>query len=187
MRITLRLILSLVVATNAVAAFFSFLQVKYEKSRALQELERRSHLLAESLQESVIGRLDKKQSGRLKSIAERFESSKELSGIGIYDSSQAELAATPSLTGHKVPSQQLAGEILTAAGDAGVLRIIDDGKKGLYGIPLIKDGEKKGVLTLVSDVRHIGSRQSVIWRSNFIRLFIQIVFISVTLTSGVER
>ncbi|MCG2813379.1 MAG: hypothetical protein L6245_01730, partial [Thermodesulfovibrionales bacterium] len=54
MKITIRLIVSLVFIVALVAVGFSSYQVRAEKKRLTAELERRAIILAESLQESVI-------------------------------------------------------------------------------------------------------------------------------------
>ena len=53
MKITIRIILSLIIVVAAVAIIFSFQQVRTEKSRLAGDLERRAIILGESLQESV--------------------------------------------------------------------------------------------------------------------------------------
>lgn len=53
MRITFRLIVSLVVTVAAVAALFTYFHVQHERARLIDEMERRARLLADSLQESV--------------------------------------------------------------------------------------------------------------------------------------
>jgi trehalose-6-phosphate synthase len=53
MKITLRLIISLIVVAALVASIFSLLQVRNERERLVKELEQQAIILAESLQESV--------------------------------------------------------------------------------------------------------------------------------------
>ena len=53
MKITFRLIVSLVLAAALVASVFSYVQVQNERDRFEQDLDVRAELLAESLQESV--------------------------------------------------------------------------------------------------------------------------------------
>ena len=53
MKITIRLVVSLVLVLALVAVVFSFYQVREERTRLTSDLERRSIILAESLQESV--------------------------------------------------------------------------------------------------------------------------------------
>ena len=68
MRISLRLIVSLVVAVSVVACFFAYVQVGQEKERHSDELDRRSRLLAESLQETIGPLIEKGPSGDLERL-----------------------------------------------------------------------------------------------------------------------
>jgi len=54
MKLTIRLIVSLLFAVSLVAAVSSYYQVHAEKTRLMGDLERRTVILAESLQESVV-------------------------------------------------------------------------------------------------------------------------------------
>ena len=94
MRITFRLILSLVVGVTLVALVFSYFQVRQEERRLREETERRAAVLAESLQESVEPLLDSKSSGNLQRIVERFGNRKRLSGVAVYDANGRSLAVT---------------------------------------------------------------------------------------------
>src|SRR3970040_2925741 len=95
MRITFRLILSLVIGVTLVASLFTFLQVRQERRRLREEVERRAIVLAESLQESVEPLLDKAPSRNLQRIVERFGNRERLSGVAAYDPNGPSLAITP--------------------------------------------------------------------------------------------
>ena len=72
MRITLKLIVSLVVVVASVASFSAFFQVRQEKQTQQDELERRSRLLAQSLSESITPLLEKGPSKGLQRLVEKF-------------------------------------------------------------------------------------------------------------------
>jgi len=98
MRITFRLILSLIVGVTLVALVFSYLQVQQEERQLMEETERRAAVLAESLQESIEPLLDAKTSKNLQRIVERFGNRERLSGVAIYDQnvvSYLELSGVP--------------------------------------------------------------------------------------------
>lgn len=80
MRITFRLIVSLVVAVAGVAALFARMQVIEERSRLESDLDRRALLLSESLQESVDPLLEKGASPSLARLVEKFSNRERLKG-----------------------------------------------------------------------------------------------------------
>jgi len=72
MRITLRLIVSLVIVVATVAGGSAYFHVQQERARLKDESERRSRLLAESLQESVGPAIQAGRSTTLQRLVEKF-------------------------------------------------------------------------------------------------------------------
>ncbi len=73
MKMTLQFILSMIVIVCCVAGGSSYLLVRQEKQRQTEELDRRSSLLAESLEESVASALSRKAEADLQRIVRRLE------------------------------------------------------------------------------------------------------------------
>ena len=85
MRITLRLIFSLVVIVAVVAFSFSFWQARQEEDRLKNELERRANIIADSLKMSVEPLLLMDENKYLQKIVDRFSNRERLVGIAIND------------------------------------------------------------------------------------------------------
>ncbi|HEY5593994.1 MAG TPA: hypothetical protein VIL61_02405, partial [Nitrospiria bacterium] len=100
MRISLRLIFSLVIVITLAVSLFAFLQVRQEKARLNEELGRRAGILAESLQETIEPLLEKGPSKNLQRIVEKFGNRERLSGVAVYDAQGMPLAVTQSLSSH---------------------------------------------------------------------------------------
>ncbi len=178
MKITFRLVVSLVLAVGLVAFAFSFFQVREERIRLTSELERRSVILAESLQESVIPLVTSGSSGKLNRIVQRFGNRERLQGIAVYDSRGLVLASTadhePQIPG---PAPQ-AVNVLTEGQPAG--RFVHAGNRRiyLYTSPLLLEEETIGVLTLFHDASYIDVRLQEIWKHNLIRFLILSVLVA---------
>src|SRR3989304_1865733 len=97
MRIRFRLIISLVVVVTLVVTLFAFLQVRQEKARLNEDLDRRAGILAESLQETVEPLIEKGPSKNLQRIVEKFGNRERLSGVAVYDTQGNPLAITSGL------------------------------------------------------------------------------------------
>ena len=92
MRITLRLVVALVLTVAGVAAFSAYFNVEQERSRLNDEMERRSRLLAESLQESVQPAIQAGSSTNLQRLVEKFGNRERVTGVAIYDAKGHALA-----------------------------------------------------------------------------------------------
>ena len=97
MKITIRLIVSLLFVVALVAVIFSFYQVRTERIRLTSEMERRAIILAESLQEAVMPLVQSNSLSRLTRLVERFGNRERLKGIAILDSQGNIMVSTPEL------------------------------------------------------------------------------------------
>src|SRR5260370_7727469 len=97
MRLSFRLICSLVVVLTLVSFLFSYVQVRADKERHRLELRKHTQELAQRVQESAELALEKSSRSDLRRIVERPG---ELEGIAIYAPDGAPIAATSSLPHH---------------------------------------------------------------------------------------
>ena len=78
MKITLRLITSLLIVTTFVAGSFSYVQYRAEKNRLVRELERRVVILSDALKESLESPLENKDRSKISRVLERFAKREKL-------------------------------------------------------------------------------------------------------------
>ena len=82
MRLSVRLILSLIFAVTIVSVLFALYQVQADRRTRRNELEKRAQLMAESLQETVQPLLAKNAHGNLQRLVDRFGNRERLEGVG---------------------------------------------------------------------------------------------------------
>ena len=97
MKITIRLIVSLLFAVALVVAVFSYYQVSAEKVRLTGELERRTIILAEGMHESIIPLITSNSLSKLNRLVTRFGNRGRLKGVAVYDRQGNIMAITPDL------------------------------------------------------------------------------------------
>src|SRR6202451_2698810 len=97
MRMTFRLILSLVLTVTLISVLFAVYQVRAYTHGRRGDLEKRAQVLAESLQETVEPLWTKGARGSLRRIVERFGNRERLDGVAIYDVKSRPVFVTPSL------------------------------------------------------------------------------------------
>lgn len=167
MKITLRLIVSLLTSATLAAAIFSYLQVRSEQERLTKELERQATILGESLQESVreLVRIDSPT--RLKRIVERFGDQELLIGVAVYNSQGLLLGFAPESSGE---TSEL-GITIEFAESILILETVNEAISGnktltkfesiagqsiyLYAIPLKKGEQVVGSLALIYNASEI--------------------------------
>ena len=164
MRLSLRLILSLVLGIATVTFVVARIQVGEEKHRLRDDLERRSAILAESLQEIIEPALENDSRAQLRHIVERFGNRERLAGVVIYSEDGKAIVETPSLRAQfdwtEVPpaptelQKQKSGQYLTAGG-----RLVH----AAY-LPLHAKDATAGILGVFHDATYIEEQSSEIWR-----------------------
>ena len=97
MKITVRLIVSLLVTATLVASVSSYYQVLNERDSLVHELNIRANVLGESMQETVKEYIQSNSQVKLKRMVERFGNRVRLIGIAVYDSLGVNLASSPAL------------------------------------------------------------------------------------------
>lgn len=177
MKITFRLIISLVLAAALVASVFSYVQVQNERDRFEQELDVRAALLAESLQESVRELLRTNAPAKLKRLVNRFGNRDKLLGVIVYDSLGVDVAASPGLSSNMTVASTYVLEAL--ARDEQVSSLVSDGaqRKHIYVTPLHLEGNQVGALLVLHDASYIDARLEGIWQTNFVRVLMHSLLI----------
>ncbi len=180
MKITIRLILSLLLVAILVAGVFSFFQIRLERQDQIEELNRRCILLAESLQESIKNLLPPNYKTKLNQLVEKFGNRERLYGIVIYDGQNDILAITLGL---KVKIPEHIAQLKSSFDEDTTKYSVEtlQGKEIHTYIYLMKeDGKVLGKLGLFHDISYINTRLESIWRYNFIRLLTLSLLIIVT-------
>jgi len=182
MKITIRLLVSLILVVALVAVIFSFYQVRSEKTRLIGELERRAIILAESLQESVKPLIETNSLPKLNRLVERFGNRERLKGVAVIDRQGNIFASTTQLK-PKIP-QPLPQAVRSIEENLpiGSFISIDDKKTYLYALPLIEGDKTMGTLAIFHDASYIDVRLNGIWKHNLLRfLTLSILLVVITL------
>lgn len=182
MKITIRLIVSLVFVIAIVAVVFSYYQVRSERSRLASELERRTIVLAESLQESIKPLVQSNSIKKLNNLVERFGNRERLKGVAVYDQQGNIFALTsdlkPKIT-HPLPPVVRS---ITENQPVDSFMRIDDKETYLYVLPVLEEDKILGTLVLFHDASYIDLRLGEIWKYNLLRfLTISILIVIITL------
>jgi hypothetical protein len=169
--LSLRLIVSPILAIALVSLFFSIHQVRAQRNSLRRDLEKRAEVLAESLQGNIEPLLDSKSSRDIQRVVQRFENRERAAGIAVYDNHSGLMAMSS-----EIQAQLLVGgvSIVPAAiasnkGQGQFLRL-GSIPAYVYALPLHQGDEVDGALAIVKDTRYIHSRIAQNWRETILRL-----------------
>jgi alpha,alpha-trehalose-phosphate synthase [UDP-forming] len=177
MRLSLRLIVSLVLAVTIVSVAFALYQVQAENRSRKNELERRAQLLAESLQETVEPLLAKGAQESLQRIVERFGNRERLAGVAIYDRQAHPVVMTPNLAERLGPELPAVAKTLMEGHNSSLFFQAGKDPIHVYAVPVHHDGQL-WALAVFHDASDIHGQDMAIWRSTFKHVLVQMLLIS---------
>ena len=179
MKLTLRLVGLLAVGITLVTFFISRYQVRAEKRGLRADLEKRSRILAESLQDIVEPALQQRSHQQLRRIVERFENREGIAGVVIYDADGQVIAESSTLTTELTPPPAPLASI--AKSDEGVGQFFGVGDRPMfaYYLPLHKEGggSLAGVLATFHDASYIESQSQQIWRETVLHVVVEVLLV----------
>ena len=177
MRLSLRLIVSLVLAVTIVSVAFALYQVEAENRSRKNELERRAQLLAESLQETVEPLLAKGAQESLQRIVERFGNRERLDGVAIYDRQAHPVVMTPNLAARLGPELPAVAKTLMEGHNSSLFFQAGRVPIHVYAVPVHHDGQL-WALAVFHDASDIHAQDMAIWRNTFKHVLVQMLLIS---------
>src|SRR5450755_1114317 len=173
MRMSLRLILSLVIAVTVVSVLFAFYQVKADERGRRNDLEKRAQVLAESLQETVQPLLAKDAEANLQRLVERFGNRERLIGVAIYDLRGEVTFTTPGLAKHLGSPLPVVDKAVFRGNGWGRYFKAGPLHMHLYAVPLRRNDTIVAALAVFDDASYIDAQSTKIWRDTFKHVLIQ--------------
>ena len=177
MRLSLRLILSLVLGITLVTFFIARNEVRSEKRGLRADLERKAQILAESLQEIVEPALARGERYELRRIVERFGDRQSLAGVVVYSPEGHVLAESSGFaaqfTPPRVPFDQLTKQ------DQGYSEFVElnGTEMHAYYLPLNDGNSRTGFLAIFHDAGYIEAQSDRIWRETLWHVIAQVLLI----------
>ncbi len=195
MKITFRLILSLILSTALVVAAFSYIQAHNEERRLNEELSLRVAVLAKTFKgavESFLERTD--QPERIQKFIETFQGHKRLIGLIVDLKDNQRMTLPPRLAAEDLFKNESL-RVMETNELVDVNKKWDGRKVNFYSVPLIKDGEVAGALGLIHDRTFIIKQMREFWKRSaisfsiltFILSLVTLVMIRWSVTGPIAR
>lgn len=171
MKITFRLIFSIIIAVIMIAAVTSYFNFQSEKKRLEGELERRAWLVSEGLKESVSSLIAQKPPAKLSKIIEKISSDQRVIGVAVYDPAGNAISVTKEIS--KILPSKLDVIFENPEGDIGrgSYQKIANNQMYLFASPLHdENGEKVGSVVIFNDASYIRDFLKKILYRSFLRV-----------------
>jgi trehalose-6-phosphate synthase len=175
MRTSVRLLVSLLVAIVVIAYVFALYEVRGEKRRLQEDLEKRTEVVAESMIEMVEVRLNQSSIKELQRTVERLGS--HLPGVAVYDVKGKPLAITPALASRlKDTPAAIAQATLRNLGQGEFINL-SGAPMYVYALPLHDQDRVVGALAVFHDASSIQAQSAQLWRQTILRVMVQLLLI----------
>jgi hypothetical protein len=179
MKITLRLIISLLIATTLVVVGFSYFQAKNEEKRLNEELRLRTTVLAKTFKEAVESYLERTdQPDRVQKFIEKYQGHKRLLGLIVDMKEGPRIAFPPELVNEELfKSESL--KVMEENAPVDVNGKWDGRKVNFHAVPLMKEDKIVGALGLIHDRRYILTQIKEFWKSSALTFSILAAILSI--------
>jgi alpha,alpha-trehalose-phosphate synthase [UDP-forming] len=173
MRLTLRLVLSLVLGLALVSLAFSYYEVRSDKTQLRKDLDRRAEVLAESLEQNAAPLLVAGSNKELQRMVERFSNREHLLGVVIYDTHGDRLAISSGLAAYLTQRPAAIGHASRSDAGYGEFLRLGTTPAHIYAVPLHQGDATLGTLAIVHDASYITAQTQYVWKDTFLRVLAQ--------------
>ena len=180
MRISLRLIFSLIVGVTLLSVVFAIFQQRAEKRGLRNDLAKRTEILAESLGANFEPLLATGSRRNMQKIVTRFGNRERVAGIAVFDKSGNRLAITPGLETYFNGQLATVSRVIADNASYGGFITLDQKPTYLYVLPLQGKSGVEGALAIFNDASFIERQTARQRREIYLRVLAQTLFIVLT-------
>jgi alpha,alpha-trehalose-phosphate synthase [UDP-forming] len=185
--LSVRLIISLILAITLVSVFSAYYQVRGERRNLRTDLDRRAAVLADSLAGNVQPNLENGSTQKLQQVVDRFTNREHLAGVAVYNQNLEPIAQSAGLAERMQGRPAVVTQAMSTKQKQSAFLRFGGNSLHLYAVPLNQDdAEHSGVLVIVHDATYIQAQTARMWRETFKRVLVQ-VFLIVLITVVIVR
>jgi trehalose-6-phosphate synthase len=177
MRVSIRLIVSLIVGVTLVSFVFALSHVQGQKRALNNELKIRAVVEAESLAENVEALLGAGQRQSLQTLLEKIKTRQRLAGIAVYDEHEAPLALSSGMAGLVTNAPQAASKAVAANKGYGEFVQLEQIPAYVFALPLHDKDHVVGTLVIFHDASYVQAQASSLWRNTLKSVLVQVIVI----------
>src|SRR5687768_7013619 len=176
MRLLVRLLGGISLAVIVVTAGFAYLEVREDRTRLEQDLQRRAGLAADAVREAAEPLVARSARTGYERVLTRF--GRPDRGVAIYDEFASVIAATPDVRAHLGPLSPLVTEAIR--GNVTVRQFARLGGRTVWThiVPFERDDRTVGAAAMFLDADYLETREWALWRRTAVRLGVLILLVT---------
>ncbi|MDD5209550.1 MAG: trehalose-6-phosphate synthase [Elusimicrobiales bacterium] len=178
MRITLRLIVSLIAAVVLVAMVSAYFNVRQEREKLYSETRGHMAVLAESFKETVRSSLAGKNYAALQKLADKFQYQKQIEGVAIYSVEGRQLATSSAIRGFLLLNKDKISALVAGGDNTGELYRSGEKVTMIYSLSSATGDGEPARIVLFTDVSYVDYELFRIWKRTLLRVLAQMVLIA---------
>jgi trehalose-6-phosphate synthase len=164
MRLSQRLILSLVGGVTAVSLVVAMYQAGAEMHALRDDVQRHALILAESQQRSAETLLKTGSTSDLQTMVDKFQNDERVAGVAVYDVNGHPLAITSGLASRLRGTPAVVTQAMQGSWGRGQFLRLNGEPMYIFALPLRAGTHANGAVAILYDVGYFGSRRAAIWR-----------------------
>lgn len=173
MKRLLIIVVGVVLAVGLIVLGFTYKQTSQEESALVADLQYRTRILADSLKESIEPAYLNNSVTTLQRVVDKFTDRQRLAGLAVFDSKGTKVAATEDLAPQAIADISPIQDAMDSDKSVGSFIKTGIASNYLFAEPLHSDDKVVGALVLVQRADYISAKIEDIWRTNFLRFFLQ--------------
>jgi len=175
-RLLLRLLVATSLATITVIGGFAYWEIREERARLQQDLQRRAALVADAVREAAEPLVARGARGGFERVLRRFGRADR--GVAIYDEFGSLIDATLDVKPYAGRLSPAVGEAIRGNSPLRRLTQLGGGAVLLHVTPLQRDDRSIGAVAVVLDAEYLDRRELSVWQLTAVRIGILIVLLT---------
>ena len=168
MRLVVRLFAATSLVTILVMAGFAYLEVREERARLKEDLQRRATLIADAVREAAEPLVARGARGGFERILKRFGGADR--GVALYDQFGSLIDATLDIKPYLAPVSPLVTNAIRDNAPQRRVTHVDGSTVWVHVSPLQRDDRPIGAVAVLINAEHLESRELSVWRQTGMRI-----------------
>lgn len=186
MRQVFLIVSCVILGASALALGFTFLQVQQERFALSADLEYRTRLLAESLNESIEPAYAKYATSTLTKLATSFANRERLVGVAIFERTGDTIVSSEGMPSGIERSMKVMDQAIETNEPAGDFFDISGRLYYVHARPLHRGPDSSGVFVVVQDAAYIAESVQGKWRENLVGVLVYLLLFAAAIAALVR-